>query len=307
MMPAYVYFGAAMVSAAVIVLVASLHGARVPAQLVRSNLSNAPERLTDLRSVVLTRPTRERVVKPAAHRLARAARRLTPHGLLESLEHRITLAGVSDRWPLERVLATKLVLGAAGVLVGGLLLLSNPSGGTLLLLVAASVLGFMGPDAILASKARERQELIERELPDVLDQVTICVEAGLGFEAALQRAATTGSGPLAGELAHTLQDISLGMARRVALETLLERTDVADLRHFVLALGQAERHGVPIAHVLRIQSAEIREKRRQRAEERALKLPVKLVFPLVLCILPALFIVLLGPAAIRISNSHFGG
>jgi tight adherence protein C len=214
---------------------------------------------------------------------------------------------VSDPWPLERVLATKLLLGAAGVLGGALLLVSNPSGGTLLLFCGASAFGFMGPDALLAAKARERQEVIERELPDVLDQVTICVEAGLGFEAALQRAAATGSGPLAVELARTLQDIGLGMSRRAALDALMERTDVADLRHFVLALGQAERHGVPIAQVLRIQAVELREKRRQRAEERALKLPVKLVFPLVLCILPALFIVLLGPAAIRISSSHFGG
>jgi tight adherence protein C len=302
-MPAYVYFGAAMVSAAVVVLVASLHGARVPAQLVRSNLSNAPERLTDLRAVVLTRPTRERVLKPAVSGMARTARRLTPHGVLESLDRRVALAGVSDRWPLERVLASKLVLGAAGVLVGTLLFVSNPSGGTLLLLGVAFVIGFLCPDAFLAARARERQELIERELPDVLDQVTICVEAGLGFEAALQRAAATGSGPLAVELARTLQDIGLGMSRRTALDALMARTDVSDLRHFVLALGQAERHGVPIAQVLRIQSVELREKRRQRAEERALKLPVKLVFPLVL----ALFIVLLGPAAIRISNSHFGG
>lgn len=306
-MPAFVYFGAAMVSAAVIVLVASLHGARVPAQLVRSNLSNAPDRLTDLRAVVLTRPTRERVVKPAVNRMARAARRLTPHGMIESLDRRVALAGVADRWPLERVLATKLLLGATGVIVGVLLLVSNPSGGTLLLLGVTSVVGFTCPDALLAAKARERQELIERELPDVLDQVTICVEAGLGFEAALQRAAVTGSGPLAVELAHALQDIGVGMSRRAALDALMARTDVSDLRHFVLALGQAERHGVPIAQVLRIQSVELREKRRQRAEERALKLPVKLVFPLVLCILPALFIVLLGPAAIRISNSHFGG
>ena len=121
------------------------------------------------------------------------------------------------------------------------------------------------------------------------------------------RAATSGSGPLATELGRTLQDITLGMPRRAALEQLLARTDVGDLRHFVIAIRQAERHGVAIAQVLRIQSNELREKRRQRAEERALKIPVKIVFPLILCILPALFIVLMGPAAIRISNSSFGG
>jgi tight adherence protein C len=306
-MPAYVYLGAAMISTAVVVLVFALHGARVPAQLVRSNLSNAPEQLTDLRAVVLTQPTRERVVKPFVGRMAHAARRLTPKGLLESLERKVNLAGTTDRWPLERVLAAKLLLGGVGAIVGALLVVNNPSGGTILLAAAACAIGFLAPDAVLSSKASERQQLIERELPDVLDQVTICVEAGLGFEAALQRTALTGDGPLGQELARALQDISLGMSRRSALDQMLERTDVSDLRHFVLALGQAERHGVPIAQVLRIQAAELREKRRQRAEERALKLPVKLVFPLVVCILPALFIVLLGPAAIRIGNSSFGG
>jgi tight adherence protein C len=306
-MPLYVYLGAAMVSVAVIVLVLSLHGARAPGQLVRSNLSNAPGGLTDLRAVVLEAPTKERVVKPAVTGLARAARHLTPHGVAETLEHRIDLAGVSERWPIERVLATKLVLGAVGAFVGVVRFVTEPSGMAVLLGVAAALIGFLVPDVLLSSRARERQELIQRELPDVLDQVTICVEAGLGFEAALARAATTGKGPLGRELGHTLQDIGLGMPRRAALDQLLQRTDVADLRHFVVAIAQAERHGVPIAQVLRIQADELREKRRQRAEERALKIPVKLVFPLILCILPALFVVLMGPAAIRISNSGFGG
>jgi tight adherence protein C len=306
-MPVYVYLGAAMVSAAVIMLVLSLHGARAPGQLVRSNLSNAPGGLTDLRAVVLEQPTKERVVQPAVAGLARAARKLTPRGVVDTLDSRISLAGVSERWPLERVLATKLVLGAAGAFVGVVRFVTEPSAMALLLGAAAAIIGFLLPDVVLSSKARERQELIQRELPDVLDQVTICVEAGLGFEAALARAASTGKGPLGRELAHTLQDISLGMPRRAALEQLLQRTDVADLRHFVVAIAQAERHGVPIAQVLRIQADELREKRRQRAEERALKIPVKLVFPLILCILPALFVVLMGPAAIRISNSGFGG
>jgi tight adherence protein C len=306
-MPVYVYLGAAMVCTAVIVLALSLHGARAPGQLVRSNLSNAPGGFTDLRALVLERPTSERVVRPAVTGLARAARRLTPRGMLESLEQRIHLAGVSERWPIERVLATKLVLGAVGAFLGVVRFAAGPSGAAVLLGVAAATIGFLLPDVVLSARARERQELVQRELPDVLDQVTVCVEAGLGFEAALARAASTRNGPLGNELAHTLQDIGLGMPRRAALEQLLQRTDVADLRHFVAAIAQAERHGVPIAQVLRIQADELREKRRQRAEERAMKIPVKLVFPLILCILPALFVVLLGPAAIRIANSGFGG
>ena len=306
-MPVYVYAAAVMVSAAVIVLVLSLHNARTPGQLVRRNLSNAAGGTVDLRTVMLERTTRERVVKPTASRIAAMARHLTPRGMLTTLEGRINLAGVSDRWPLERVLAAKLLLGATGAFVGVVRFLVDPSGAAILLGAAAAVLGFLVPDVVLSSRARERQEIVQRELPDVLDQVTICVEAGLGFEAALARAAMTGTGPLVQELAHALQDMSLGMPRREALEQMLRRTDVADLRHFVVAIAQAERHGVPIAQVLRIQADELRDKRRQRAEERALKIPVKLVFPLILCILPALFVVLMGPAAIRIANSGFGG
>ena len=133
-----------------------------------------------------------------------------------------------------------------------------------------------------------------------LDQITISVEAGLGFEAAMARAAKTGEGPLTEELSRALSEIQLGSARQQALRGLVDRTNVPELRHFVLAILQAENYGLPIAHVLRIQAKELRVKRRQRAEERALKIPVKIVFPLAVCILPTLFIVILGPAAIRI-------
>jgi len=306
-MPLYVYLAAAMVCAGFIVLVASLSGMRVPAQLTRSNLANTTARVTNLREVVLARPSRERLVRPAAQRMANAARRITPRGFAENLDQRIHQAGLADRWPVDRVLAGKLVLGGIGAAFGVLRVVTDPSPASLILLIAAATVGFLLPDVIVSRKASERQEQITRELPDILDQVTICVEAGLGFEAALARAARPGVSALSDELARALQDIRLGMPRRVALEKLLDRTDVPDLRHFVVAIAQAERRGLPIANVLRVQADELREKRRQRAEEHAMKIPVKLVFPLVLCILPALFIVLLGPAAIRISNSNFGG
>jgi len=306
-MPLYVYVAAAMVCGGVIILIASLQGIRVPANLTRSNLANATGRVTNLRDVVLARPSHERLMRPAVARMASTARRITPRGFAETLDRRIQQAGLSERWPIDRVLASKLELALVGGLFGGIKLATDPSPASLLLLVAVTVAGFLLPDLLISMKARERQELIARELPDVLDQVTICVEAGLGFEAALARAARPGSGALGEELSRALQDIRLGMPRHVALDKLLERTDVPDLRHFVVAITQAERRGLPIANVLRVQANELREKRRQRAEEHAMKIPVKLVFPLVLCILPALFIVLLGPAAIRIGNSNFGG
>ena len=137
-------------------------------------------------------------------------------------------------------------------------------------------------------------------MADVLDQITVCVEAGLSFDNAVLRVANGGTGPLPEELGRTLQDVQLGLSRSAALERLLERTDVNDLRSFVHAFNQAERYGIPVAQILRVQSGEIRLKRRQHAEEAAMKLPVKLVFPTVLCILPALFVVVAGPAAIRV-------
>ncbi len=158
-----------------------------------------------------------------------------------------------------------------------------------------------GPDTVLARKARDRQLAISNQLPDTLDQLTICVEAGLGFDAALARTARTGRGPLAQELARLLQDLRVGVPRVEALKAMLERTDVPELRQFVHVIIQAESYGVPISKVLRTQAAEQREKRRFRAEERAMKLPVKVIFPMVFCILPTLFIVVLAPAFLNIS------
>jgi tight adherence protein C len=305
-MPLYIYLAGAAVIGSLALLVFALLG-HLPTQLVRRNLATAGGRVTDLRETVLARPAQERVVRPTVATLARGARIFTPAGVYDTLERRVNLAGVARQWPLERVLAAKLMLGSLGLFFGLLIMLSSPSLGSLLLAAAFAATAFFAPDILLLRAAASRQLEIERELPDVLDQVTICVEAGLGFEAAMARAAATGRGPLADELAHTLQDVRLGVPRTSALNNLLARTDVADLRHFVVAIGQAERHGVPVSQVLRVQATELREKRRQRAEERAMKIPVKLVFPLIFCILPALFVVLVGPAFIRIADTGLGG
>ncbi len=144
------------------------------------------------------------------------------------------------------------------------------------------------------------------ELADTLDQMTIAVEAGLGFESAMARAGRNGKGPLAEELVRTLQDIAVGQPRRDAYLALAERTGVPDLRRFIRAVVQADAYGVSIADVLRTQAQEMRLKRRQRAEEKAMQIPVKVIFPLILCILPTLFIVLLGPAVLRIIGIFSG-
>jgi tight adherence protein C len=207
---------------------------------------------------------------------------------------------VQGRWTIEQVLAAKLALAIVVGLVGFIRFASGPSAGSLLFTAFAVTLGWFAPDVILHGKADERRKDVQRELPDTMDQITIAVEAGLAFEAALARVATNSTTTLASELARTLQDIQLGMPRAEALDGLAARCDIGELRHFVMAVRQAERYGLPIANVLRIQASELREKRRQRAEEHAMKIPVKVLFPLVLCILPTVFIVVMGPGAIRI-------
>ena len=301
-MPLIVWLSALAIVAGVGLAWWSLSGARpAPAARARENLTSAT-RVTDFRQVVLQQPAQERVVRPAAAAAARHMRRVTPAGYLDGLEQRLKLSGMNERWTIEQVLAVKFLGGFAGLLLGGLFFLGAPSLGRFLFLALVAGLGAFAPDALLSSRADNRQHAIELDLADSLDQITVCVEAGLSFEAALARVAQK-EGPLSSEFGRLLQDIQIGIPRARALENLLERTDVPDLRGFVHAFSHAERYGIPIAQVLRVQAAELRDKRRQRAEERALKIPVKLVFPVVLCILPALFVVLAGPAAVRISES----
>ena len=170
----------------------------------------------------------------------------------------------------------------------------NDSLQRMILFVLPIVLGFFGPDAWLQRKIDERRQQMLRALPDVLDLLVISVEAGLGFDSALSRVVSTVPGPLSEEFFRMLQETRVGVSRRDAMRHLMDRTDLDELRSFILAMIQAEAFGVTIARVLRVQADEMRVKRRQRAQEKAFAAPVKLVFPLVFCIFPALFIVLLG-------------
>jgi tight adherence protein C len=220
------------------------------------------------------------------------------------LDKLLALAGRPASWPLSRVLLAKPALAIVAA-VFGLMVLSSTSNGVIVVMVLAVVVtAYFVPDLLIYSRGIERQAAIALELPDTLDQMLIAVEAGLGFESAMARAGKNGKGPLAEELVRTLQDMRVGMARRDAYKALAARTDVPDLRAFVRAVVQADIYGISVSTVLRTQAKEMRTKRRQRAEEKAMQIPVKVLFPLMLFILPVLFIAVLGPTIISVVTNY---
>jgi tight adherence protein C len=257
----------------------------------------------------LNKPFADRVLVPALERLTLIGRRFTMGDQVSRIRYRLELAGNPPRWDVDRIIAFKML----GLIVGFVLGLAVPlllGAGPLTvigLLAAASVLGYLAPNIVLYQAGYNRREQMRRELPDALDLLTISVEAGLAFDAALSHVARNTTGPLAEEFFRVLQEMQIGLGRSEAMRALTDRTDLPELRGFVTSMVQADTFGIPIANVLRVQSKEMRVKRSQRAEELAQKVPVKILFPLIFCILPALFVVILGPAAIRIIDSLGGG
>jgi tight adherence protein C len=239
--------------------------------------------------------------------LERIGYRLTPAGYIRKLDRLVSLAGRPASLPLGRVLAAKPLLGLVGALVG--LYLGNSGSMPILKAVGifVALLGYFIPDLLLYSKGQERQKVMQLELANTLDQMLISVEAGLGFEGAMARAGENGKGPLAEELVRTLQDMQVGRSRRESYLALAERTSIPELRSFVQAVVQADTYGIAVSTVLRIQAKVMRVKRRQRAEEKAMKLPVMILFPLLFFIFPVLFIAILGPAVINAVATFSGG
>ena len=252
----------------------------------------------------LAKPLAQRTIGPVVIGMGNFLKRFTPVGYLEKKQRKLMLAGYPGNLDAPAFVVIKLLATAVG-LVAGFFLLDFGADGLqrTVLFFMPIALGFFGPDAWLNRKVDERRQLMLRALPDVLDLLVISVEAGLGFDAALSRVVATVPGPLSEEFFRMLQETRVGVSRREAMRHLMERTDLDELRSFLLAMIQAEAFGVTIARVLRVQADEMRIRRRQRAQEKAFAAPVKLVFPLVFCIFPALFIVLLGPAAISISEN----
>jgi len=255
-----------------------------------------------LRKRELAAPFVRRVMVPGMERAGRFFRRMTPIGVLERLRQELVYAGSPPGWDAERVLAMKAVtLGGGVVLALVFSKLADLDALQGIVLVALVVyVGYYLPEWILRSRSGKRQYKIQRALPDALDLLSITVEAGLAFDAAMARVARQEGGPLGEEMHRVLQEMQLGKSRSEALRDFGERSKIPELKSFCLAMIQADIFGISVSKVLHVQAAEMRTKRRQRAEEQAQKVPVKIIFPLILCIFPSLFVVLLGPAAITI-------
>ena len=248
----------------------------------------------------------ERAVAPLAGKVGNLLMRFTPMGWAQRAQKRLQMAGWYPRidansWAVLRlvifILAILLWFGVSGFI---------PPGQRLLSLGLFAVGGFLGPESVLSRKLDERRERIAKDLPDVIDLLVISVEAGLGFEAALGRVVQNVPGELSDEFSRMLQETRVGVSRNEAMRGLAERTDVDELNSFILSINQADQFGVSVSRMLRVQAEEIRVRRRQKIQERAFAAPVKMTFPLVLCIFPGIFVVLLAPAAMQIVDSLSG-
>lgn len=297
-MPYYVWIYSALISLSIPVLWWGLTGPKAVSSRAVRNLG--AQRSSDLRVLRLEQPPVERILLPVLKGVGRTARKFTPVAWLQRYERLLGEAGKLGRWTPEQVLGAKMLLPAVLGLWGILNLGGDPSARQVSLVILTVGIGFFAPDLLVRAMADRRKDQIQLELPDVLDQLTMSVEAGLSFEAALGRLAAKERGVLAEEFARLMQDIRLGTPRVEALAGLANRSGVEDLRHVVLSLRQAEKLGAPLAKTLRTMAEQMRIKRTLLAEEKAHKLPIKMIFPLALCILPALLIVILVPAFIRL-------
>jgi len=250
-------------------------------------------------------PFKARVILPAVMWFPKALHALAPSSYLRLLQSRLLHAGSPRGLDASRLFALQSFLGlSVGTIFGlGRLLNGQTLGASALAALAGGAAAFLIPHVWISMKATNRQDRIRRDMPDMLDMLLISVEAGLGFDAAVAKIVRRASGPLGEEFGRMLRDGQAGLTRREALRRLADRNDVTELNAFIMAMVQADVFGVTISKVLRAQSHEMRVKRRQRAQEMAQKAPAKMVFPLILCILPATLIVLAGPAVLSIARA----
>lgn len=283
--------------------------------LLASRLVEFTERgeVTYLEDIELSQPLYERVVLPALLKIGDISARFTPQNLIEDVERKFELAG-NPRSPLTvgatTFLAARFVLSAVFAALGLVLrwvLRDMVSLNPIMTLVGGAVLGFYYPQSWLSNKIKVRQKDIQKAMPDALDLLTICVEAGLGFDAAMAKVSEKWENELSLAFARAIREVQLGKVRREALKDMADRIDLADMTSFIAAVIQSEQLGVSMARILRIQSEQMRMKRRQRAEQEAHKAPIKMLLPMVFLTFPSILIVLLTPAALQIMDTFVNG
>ncbi|GAB2752707.1 type II secretion system F family protein [Nocardioides salsibiostraticola] len=264
-------------------------------------ISSAPKEMKE----DYDQPFAERILEPLQLRALALGRRLSGSDSSERLRKKLDAAGNPRDWSAERVISGKVIGAITMTLVGLALALLFGVGFPILLVMVlgGAVLGFFIPDFYLYQQTYDRSDQMQKDLPDAIDLMTISVESGLGFDAAVQQVARNTTGPLADEFSRVLREMQIGQSRSEALRGLGDRSEVPDLKSFVSSMIQADSFGIPIAQVLRIQSKEMRVKRRQRAETKAQQVPVKITVPLIFFILPALFMAVMGPAVISVLDS----
>ena len=267
--------------------------------------------VVDLEKIELSLPFSERIIYPIARALGEVAIKFTPQNALQSTARRLELAGNPGKLDPTLFLSLQFIVA---IFFGGILILVFTVGKgsfsltqRLLFSVGGFVLGFYFPQMMLTSRINRRQKEIRRSMPDALDLLTICVEAGLGFDAAMAKVSEKWDTELSAAFARVIQEVQLGKVRREALRDMADRLGIPEMTSFVAAVIQSEQLGVSMAKVLRIQSDQMRMRRRQRAEEEAHKAPVKMLIPMALLIFPSLMITLMTPAALRLFNSTLAG
>jgi tight adherence protein C len=298
-----------MIAAVIAVAVGALVYVFASASMEKAEVRDSLRRLEgyqiqDVRDQEMLAPISERVVAPLLEGLTGVAQHFTPQGYGEKIARKLVHAGNPPNLNVDKILVMKL-LGLVSVIFWLPVLLMVGFAGPLLLVGVVVLWGvsFMYPDVLVNRKIEDREKQISRKLPDILDLLVISVEAGLGFEQALDRTCTAVPGALSDEFRRMLHEIRIGATRADALRAMADRSDVPELRGFILAMLQADTFGVSISRLLRSQADEMRIKRRLRAQEKAQKAPVKMLFPLVFCIFPSIFVVILGPAMINISRA----
>jgi tight adherence protein C len=313
MLPIILLVAVVIIGAGVLVYIGLRNPQTVNERILQDRLEELSQRgeQIDLEKLEMSQPFSERIIYPLAQRFGEIAMKFTPQNARQSIAKRLELAGTSSR--LDPTLF--LTLQFTGMLIfGGLIFLvftvgstQWPMGRKLLVSLLFGLLGFYFPRLWLGSKIARRQKEVRKALPDALDLLTICVEAGLGFDAAMSKVSEKWETELSMAFARVIREVQLGKLRREALRDMADRLGVAEMTSFVAAVIQSEQLGVSLAKVLRIQADQMRIKRRQLAEEEAHKAPLKMLIPMALLIFPALMVVLLTPAALQLIHSALSG